>query len=141
MSDQIEEMLRGENAAWNAHDVERIAAFYTDDCFKEDIAIGKATRGKEEMKSLIVGAFSAIPDMRIELVSLFHRGEWAATEWIMSGSYAKDYPGFPLAAGKYFSVRGASIMELRGGKIRRISDYWDFASFLKQVGSPVGGQQ
>lgn len=134
MSDQIEEMLREENAAWNAHDVERIASFYTDDCFKEDIAIGKATHGKEEMKALIGGAFAAIPDMKIELVTLFSRGEWAATEWIMSGSYSSDYPGFPLAAGRHFSVRGASIVELRDSRISRISDYWNFASFLQQIG-------
>jgi steroid delta-isomerase-like uncharacterized protein len=141
MSDQIEEMLRNENAAWNAHDVERIAAFYTDDCFKEDIAVGKATHGKEEMKALIGGAFTAMPDMKIELLTLLHRGEWAATEWTMSGSYSRDYPGFPLAAGRRFSVRGASIMELRDGKISRISDYWNYASFLQQVSSTAGGQQ
>ena len=141
MSDQIDTMLREENAAWNAHNVERIAAFYTDDCFKEDIAVGRATRGKEEMKALIGGAFTAIPDMKIELVTLFYRGGWAATEWIMSGSYSSDYPGFPVAAGRHFSVRGASVMELRNGKISRISDYWNFASFLNQVGSTAGRNQ
>ncbi len=141
MSDQIEEMLRGENAAWNAHDVDGIAAFYTDDCFKEDIAVGKVAHGKEEMKALIGGAFAAMPDMEIELVTLFDSGDWAATEWIMSGSYSNDYPGFPLAAGRRFSVRGASVMELRNGKIRRISDYWNFASFLDQVGSTAGRDQ
>ena len=139
MSDSIGEMLRAENAAWNAHDVEKIATFYTDDCFKEDIAVGKATRGKEEMKALVAGAFAAIPDMEIELVTLFHCGDWAGTEWIMSGSYSSDYPGFPQAAGRHFSVRGASIMELRDGRISRISDYWNFASFLQQVGPTPGG--
>ena len=141
MSDQIDTMLREENAAWNAHNVERIAAFYTDDCFKEDIAVGRATRGKEEMKALIGGAFTAIPDMKIELVTLFYRGGWAATEWIMSGSYSSDYPGFPVASGRHFSVRGASVVELRDGKISRISDYWNFASFLNQVGSTAGRNQ
>jgi len=141
MSDDVEDLLREENAAWNAHDVERIAAFYTDDCFKEDIAVGKATHGKEPMKVLVSGAFSAIPDMKIELVTLFYCGESAATEWTMSGSYSSDYPGFPQAAGRHFSVRGASIMELRNGKISRISDYWNFASFLQQVGSNAGVNQ
>jgi steroid delta-isomerase-like uncharacterized protein len=141
MSDHTEEMLRGENAAWNVHDVDGIAAFYTDDCVKEDIAIGRATRGKQEMKALIGGAFTAMPDMKIELVTLFDCGDWAATEWIMSGSYSRDYPGMPVATGKRFSVRGASIMALRNGKISRISDYWNFASLLQQVGSTASGPQ
>ncbi len=133
MTSQIEKMLKDENAAWNTHDVNKIATFYTGDCIKEDIAVGKATRGKEEMKALISGAFTAMPDMNIELVTIFNCGNWAATEWTMSGSYSKSYPGFPSATGKKFSVRGATIMELRNGKISRISDYWNFASFLQQV--------
>jgi steroid delta-isomerase-like uncharacterized protein len=59
----------------------------------------------------------------------------------MSGSYSSNYLGFPQAAGRHFSVRGASVMELRAGRISRISDYWNFASFLQQVGSTPGGQQ
>jgi steroid delta-isomerase-like uncharacterized protein len=139
MSDHIERMLRDENAAWNAHDADKIATFYTDNCVKEDIAIGKATRGKEEMKALIGGAFTAMPDLKIELVTLFDCGDWAATEWIMSGSYSNDHPGMPVATGKRFSVRGASIMELRESKISRISDYWSFAALLQQVGTTAGG--
>ncbi len=134
MRAQIEKMLKNENAAWNAHDVEKIATFYTDDCIKEDIAIGKSTRGKKEMKALITGAFTSMPDMNIKLVTIFDSGNSAATEWIMSGSYSNDYPGMSPATGKNFSVRGATIMELHNGKISRTSDYWNFASFLQQVG-------
>ena len=141
MSDHIEKMLKDENAAWNTHDVDKIATFYTDDCVKEDVAIGRATRGKMEMKALVGGAFAAIPDMRIELVTLFDCGDRAATEWVMTGSYSNDFPGLPVATGRRFSVRGASIMELRGGRISRISDYWDFSSFVRQVGSQAGGPQ
>jgi ketosteroid isomerase-like protein len=47
----VEEMLRQENAAWNSHDVDRIATFYTDDCIKEDVAVGVHTGGKEAMKA------------------------------------------------------------------------------------------
>jgi steroid delta-isomerase-like uncharacterized protein len=131
---QIEKMLIAENFAWNKHDVNEIAKFYTDDCFKEDVAIGKSARGKEEMKALIAGGFASIPDMKIELLSVFSNGRWAATEWIMSGTYSNIYPGWSSATGKYFSIPGATIMELREGKINRISDYWNFASFQKQIG-------
>jgi steroid delta-isomerase-like uncharacterized protein len=141
MTANIEEMLKDENAAWNSHDVDKIAAFYTDDCIKEDVAVGAATRGKEEMKALLRRAFMAIPDMTIELKVLFHSGNWAASERVMSGTYSRNFPGMPPATGKRFSVQGASIMQLRNGKISRIADYWNFASFLQQVGSRPGGPQ
>lgn len=38
------------------------------------------------------------------------------------------------ATGNRFSVRGVSVLELERGKIRRISDYWDMAAFLRQLG-------
>lgn len=141
MTANIEKMLKDENSAWNTHDVDKIATFYTDDCVKEDMAIGKTTRGKKEMKGLISGAFTAMPDLKIELVTLFNCGDLAATEWIMSGSYSNDFPGIAPATGKRFSVRGSTIMELRNGKISRTSDYWNFASFLQQVGLMPGGLQ
>ena len=39
-----------------------------------------------------------------------------------------------FATGKPFSIRGATILELEHGKIRRCIDYWDMAAFLKQLG-------
>jgi len=134
MTTGVEKMLRDENAAWNSHDVDKIASFYTDDCLKVDVAVGVATRGKKEMKALISGAFGAMPDLKIELKSSFNSGDWAAGEWIMSGTYSSDYPGMPPGSGKRFSVRGATFMELRNGKMSRTSDYWNSASFLQQVG-------
>ena len=141
MTTNIEKVLRDENASWNSHDVGQIAAFYTDDCIKEDVAVGVATIGKKEMKALISGAFAAMPDLKTELKSSFNSGDWAASEWVMSGTYSNDYPGMPPATGKSFSVRGATIMELRNGKISHTSDYWNFASFLQQVSSMSGSPQ
>jgi steroid delta-isomerase-like uncharacterized protein len=115
----INRMVREENAAWNSHDVEKIAEFYTEDCIKEDIAVGIATHGKEEMKTIIRDAFAAMPDMHIELKSCVSTDDWAVTEWTMQGTYSGQHPGMPPATGKNFSVRGGTVMELRGGKIRR----------------------
>ena len=38
------------------------------------------------------------------------------------------------ATNKSFSIRGATILEMNSGKIQRNSDYWDLATFLKQIG-------
>jgi steroid delta-isomerase-like uncharacterized protein len=127
-------MLLEENAAWNAHDVERIAAFYTEDCIKEDVALGTSTRGKEEMNALHRRVFEAFPDLRIELTSSFHTDDWAASEWVMSGTYSHQLPGLPPATGRSFSIRGSSIMKLHRGRISRVSDYWNLLSFLQQLG-------
>ena len=69
----------------------------------------------------------------VELPDGCATARWAAGEWTLSGTQRGDMPGIP-ATGKQFSVRGVSILELEDGKIRRCSDYWDMAEFLKQLG-------
>ena len=133
MATDVESMLADYLSAWNSHDVEKIPPFFTDDCIYEDVAIGAVSRGKEEVKAFASSTFAAFPDFKIQLTSGFIAGDWRASEWIMSGTQTGDLPGIS-ATGKSFSIRGAGIIELRGGKIRRNSDYWNMASFLQQVG-------
>jgi steroid delta-isomerase-like uncharacterized protein len=120
-------------AAWNSHDVEKIASFYTDDCVYEDVAMGVVNRGKEELKAFVRFSFAAFPDLKFERKPIFSAGDWSAREWVMSGTHTGDIPGLPTT-GKSFSIRGASISELHEGKIRQNTDYWNLASFLQQIG-------
>jgi steroid delta-isomerase-like uncharacterized protein len=52
----------------------------------------------------------------------------------MSGTHRGALPGIPATGKRISSVRGSTILELEAGKIRRESDYWDAATFMKQVG-------
>jgi len=119
--------------AWNSHDVDKIASFFTDDCVYEDLAFGMVARGKKEINDFLKVTFVWSPDLKFELKSFFSVGGRTASEWVMTGTHAGEVPGIP-ATGKSFSVRGASIEELRGGKISRHSDYYNVVSFLQQVG-------
>ena len=137
MASDVERMLDDYLAAWNSHDVEKIASFFTDDCVYEDVAVGAVNRGKEQVKAFVSGTFTAFPDFKLERTSSFVAGDWRGAEWIMSGTQTGDIPGLP-ATGKSFSIRGASITELQEGKIRRNSDYWNLASWLQQLGLMPG---
>ncbi len=119
--------------AWNSHRVDRILAFFADDCVYENHALGAAYRGKEEIGAWAADSFAGIPDMTLELSSLFSSGRWVGCEWVMTGTHTGDLPGLP-ATGKRFSVAGGSIAEVVGGKIVRNADYWDLAGFLHQLG-------
>jgi len=123
--------------AWSSndsHDPERVLALFADDCVFEDVTFGVVARGKEELRSFVNRAFAAVPDFRYGLTSRFATSQWAAIEWVMSGTHRGDFPGIPATGKRFSSVRGSSILELDAGKIRRESDYWDAATFMKQVG-------
>jgi steroid delta-isomerase-like uncharacterized protein len=120
-------------AAWSSHDTEKLLALFTDDVVYEDVTFGVVTHGKKELRAFADGAFAAAPDILFELTSRLVNASSAAMEWTMSGTHKGEFPGLP-ATGNRFSVRGATILELRAGKIRRNSDYWDSATFMRQVG-------
>ncbi len=51
----------------------------------------------------------------------------------MSGVHTGDVPGLP-ATGKPFLIHGGGIGEVRDGRIARVTEYWNMAEFLIQVG-------
>lgn len=130
----LERVFNGWAAAWSSRDPEKLLALFTDDCLFEDVTFNVVTRGKEELRGFANSAFTAVPDFKLELTRQFATSEWAAVEWVMSGTHEGDFPGMPATGQRFSSVRGSSILELEAGKIRRESDYWDAATFMKQVG-------
>jgi len=134
MENDVEKMMMDYLAATNAHDVEKTLTFFTDDCVYDCMPMQKVSHGKQELKDFLSSTFTSMPDFKIEAKSSFNAGDWGASEWVMSGTFAhSNIPGAP--AGKSFSLRGASIMEFRGGKISRNTNYWNLASMLQQVGA------
>ena|SRR6266700_6702250 len=127
--------------AWSSPTgLEKLVSLFTDDFVYEDLGTGTVAHGKEELKALFETIFSAAPDYKVELTSRFIAGNWAGAEWTCSGTQTGDLPGIP-ATNKHVSIRGASIFELQGNKFRRCSDYWDRATFLRQVGLMPSEQQ
>jgi len=69
--------------------------------------------------------------------SLATAGDTAMTEWLIEGTQtgpaATPY-GELAPSGRAFRLCGASILIFREGKIARVTDYYDMATFLKQLG-------
>lgn len=129
----VERILDDWATAWSSHDTDKFLALFTDDCIYEDVTFGVVNHGKEELRAFAHGVFTDVPDFKMELTARFVAGPSAGMEWVMSGTHQGNFPGMP-ATGKRFSIRGVTIIELQGGKIRRNSDYWDAATMMRQVG-------
>ena len=130
----IAQWKKGETEAWNAHDVEKVLSYYADDCIYEDLAAQKINRGRDEISVFVENAFKGFPDLKIETKNIFISGDYVCSEFIWGGTYMADIPGLPPANGKSFSVRGAHIVKLRGDKAISITDYYDGASMMQQLG-------
>ncbi len=133
MTTKLEKMYRDYCQAWSTHEVEKILSYHTDDTVYEDTVAARVMHGKAELRTFITETFTAVPDFKIDRKAFFVSGEWAGAEWVMSGTFKGE--GFGLKpTGKSFSVRGATIIELRGDKMKRNTDYYDGVTFLRQIG-------
>jgi steroid delta-isomerase-like uncharacterized protein len=131
--EDLERTIRDWAACWSAHDMTRLLQLFTEDVVYEEVAMGVANRGSAELRAFGEGFFSGFPDVTFELQSSFTNGINGGAEWVMRGTHIGDLPAMP-ATGKRVEVRGASIFEFSGDRIRRCADYWDTATFLKQLG-------
>ena len=131
--------------AWSTRDIEKtqalLADFVTDDCHYEDVTFDLVFRGKEELKSFADWFMTGVPDLRVEIRSACGSENRVAFEWTMFGTNANSFgaaaPPHLLSippTGKSFEVRGCSMVELQGDKVKRQLDYWDMATLMKQVG-------
>jgi steroid delta-isomerase-like uncharacterized protein len=123
------DLVQQQFAAWNAHDADKVASFYTDDVVYEDVAFGLKAQGHAELRKMAADFFAGVPDLKLEVVSNTSMGNCGSVEWVFSGTDVGLYK-----TGKKFSVRGASVYELRGGKFSSNRDYYDSASIMRQVG-------
>ena len=135
----LERVLADWARHWSSHDLDHLLALFTDDLVFEDVAQGVVHRGKDSVRAFAERVFPGFPDMTLELTSRFVTGSQGGGEWMMRGTNRGDSPGMP-ATGKQVELRGASIFEFAAdGKIRRYADYWDMATFLKQLGLMPSG--
>jgi steroid delta-isomerase-like uncharacterized protein len=115
--------------AWNAHDADSVASFYTDDVVYEDVTYGMVAHGHAEMRKLAANFFATVPDLKLEVVHSSLENGRGCVEWVFSGTDVGIYK-----TGKKFSVRGASVFEMRGRKFSSNKDFYDSGTIMRQVG-------
>jgi steroid delta-isomerase-like uncharacterized protein len=124
------------DAAWASGDIETILAAYSDDVVFEEVPFNLVVQGQEELRAHLQALYTAFPDIAFAATGdAFLSGEWAAVEWTATGTYSGQIPGMPPGTGQTVTFRGASILELEGGKIRVEREYYDAASLLAQLGT------
>ncbi len=96
---------------------------FTSDVVYEDVPMAAVNNGISELRAFAESVFCRLPDIAFELKSRFVDGSIGGAEWVMRGT----------RNGKRIEVPGVSIFEFADDKIRRCSDYWDMATYLRQL--------
>jgi len=60
-------------------------------------------------------------------------GTRAAAEFTVNGTYLQTDPGLPDAKGQTYTLPAGAFFDLNGGKISRVTTFYNLADFLRQV--------
>jgi ketosteroid isomerase-like protein len=113
------ETLRRLADAFNAHDLDAVMRFFTDDCVLEmprgPDPWGRRFEGREAVRSGLASRFAGLPDVHYGEDRHWVSGDRGCSEWLLTGTTTK---------GEAVEVRGCDLFEFRGDKIARKDSYW-----------------
>ncbi len=134
MANVKEKLVKDWYVAWNSHDIDKILAFYADDCLYEGVAGGTTAHGKQEVAANLKRTFTDYPNSKLEFSSTFYCENVVCGEFVMSGTQAhSSNPAIPMT-GKSFSVRGGYFSEWQNDKVKRHTIYYDYLTIMRQMG-------
>jgi steroid delta-isomerase-like uncharacterized protein len=119
--------------AYNRHDAAAVAELYDGNGIHEDIAIGHSNVGQTAIADGLQKFFGWFPDAHwaphVQIANPF--GSVTITYLLTATLQAQM--GRTIARGQRISLRGAHVLHVRGSLIHSSEDYWDAATFQKQL--------
>ena len=112
-------LLNGLADAFNAHDIDKIMAYFDSDC-RLDMPRGPEPHGSrytglDGVRRGLLARFETTPDVHYGDVEHFIDGDTGISKWLLTGT---------TPAGAKIEVRGCDFYTFRDGKVVRKDSYW-----------------
>lgn len=120
-------------SAWNAHDPDQAAQFYTPDYLGLDVSQTEPQCGLEGLRQTMLRYFRAFPDIQFSQDSLIIQDDTAALAWTAHATHRGSLMNIP-PTGRQVQIQGVSLLTIANGKIRKASYIWDVAGLLRNLG-------
>lgn len=107
--------------AFNAHDIDRIMTFFSDDCVLEmprgDKPWGSRFAGKQGVRDALATRFAGLPDVHYGNAEHFvdDNADTGMSKWTLTGTTRE---------GARIEVRGCDFYSFRDGQVIRKDSYW-----------------
>jgi len=105
--------LQAYSDAWNAHDIDRIMTYHTEDCVFDTGGgtekYGTRFSGYDQVRKRFIEVWTDLPDVRFEQGSHFVSGNRGCSEW----TFLATRPD-----GTVIEVEGCDLFTFQDGKIR-----------------------
>jgi steroid delta-isomerase-like uncharacterized protein len=128
-----EALVRAYYAAFNAGDRAAMLGLLAEDVV-HDVNQGGRRQGKEAFRAFM-SQMDAAYDERLDdvVVMVDGSGTRAAAEFTVRGRYLRSEAGLPEARGQVYRLPAGSFLEVREGKITRVTTYYNLQDWIAQV--------
>ena len=127
-------------SAWNTGDALAMGALFAPDGTYTDHAFQTSSTGPAGVEQWVTTTLGRFSTFQVIVENAFRYGDNIAATWTLSGTFGDRTSFTPPhdPAGKSFSVPVTSVFTLRHERIGSVSDYYNLADVLRQVGLPAG---
>jgi len=115
--------------AWNRHDSLAFDTLLAPAGIHEDLAWGFRGKGPGAVRGFMRDVIAVSPDFHWDVTSSFSDGQSVVAEWTWTATFTGPSPSGPVT-NQPVAGRGAAVAQIANGKIVRLSDYYDAASFF-----------
>lgn len=120
---------------FNTGDREAFLRLLTEDV-AHDINQGGTETGRETFRAFLARMDRCYREQVRDLVVFATEdGSRGAAEFFIEGEYLSTDEGLPPAAGQRYRLRVGAFFELRDSLVSRITNYYNLAEWLRQVGA------
>lgn len=128
-----DDIIRDYYAAFNAADEAAFMALLADDV-AHDINQGEREIGKASFAAFWARMSRCYKETITDIVVLTQAsGARAAAEFVVHGEYLLAEDGLPPARGQKYILPAGAFFEISGGKIVRVSNYYNLPDWIRQV--------
>lgn len=127
------QLIKQYYAAFNRGDMEQFLSLLTDDVI-HDINQGLRETGRGTFAAFMQRMNRNYREKLVEITIMVNAdGSRAAAEFIVLGEYLATDEGLPPARGQTYRLPAGAFFEIRGGKVARVTNYYNLNDWIAQV--------
>lgn len=133
MRDQALDTIHRYYAAFNAGDTTAMEALLSDD-FEHHVNEGNIRKGVEKFREFNAHMTRSYRENLTDIVVMADdSGTRAAAEFVVNGTYLATDEGLPEAKGQTYVLPAGTFFTLKGGRIQRVTTYYNLSDWIRQV--------
>jgi steroid delta-isomerase-like uncharacterized protein len=119
---------------FNRADWDGMVALLADDV-AHDLNQSERQVGREAFRAFLARMERSYREQLRDVAVMSGPAGRVAAEYVVDGEYLATDEGLPPATGQRYSLPGGAFFEVAGGKIRRVTNYYNLQDWLRQVGA------